>query len=144
VGLLHSNFLIPLSQSTGASGADGVAQPKDSMDGPQDLPADVTAAEPDLTICDREPITRLDRIQSFGFLVALSNDWTVVRTSENLKAFLGVTVEQALGQRFNSLISEQATHDIRNRMAILFSTGAERLYGVRLLGDSGLSISVSI
>jgi light-regulated signal transduction histidine kinase (bacteriophytochrome) len=103
------------------------------MTGPQDPTADMTAAEPDLTICDREPITRLDRIQSFGFLVALSNDWTIVRASENLKAFLGVAVEQALGTRFDSLISDQATHDIRNRMAMLFSTGAERLYGVRLL-----------
>ena len=93
----------------------------------------MTAAEPDLTICRPGPITRLDRIQSFGFLLALSNDWTIVRASENLKAFLGVSVEQALGRRFDSLISDQATHDIRNRMAMLFSTGAERLYGVRLL-----------
>jgi light-regulated signal transduction histidine kinase (bacteriophytochrome)/CheY-like chemotaxis protein len=106
------------------------------MDGPQDPTADVTGAEPDLTICDREPITRLDRIQSFGFLVALSNDWTVARASENLKAFLGLSFEQALGRRFDSLISEQATHDIRNRMAMLFSTGAERLYGVKLLAGS--------
>jgi light-regulated signal transduction histidine kinase (bacteriophytochrome)/CheY-like chemotaxis protein len=133
LALLHSNFLIPLPQSTGALGAEAVAQPKDSMDGPQDPTADATGAEPDLTICDRELITRLDRIQSFGFLVALSNDWTVVRASENLKAFLGVSVEQTLGQRFDSLISDQATHDIRNRMAMLFSTGAERLYGVKLL-----------
>jgi light-regulated signal transduction histidine kinase (bacteriophytochrome) len=103
------------------------------MDGPPDLQADVTTAEPDLTICDREPITRLDRIQSFGFLLALSNDWTIVRASENLKAFLGLSAEQVLGRRFDSLISDQATHDIRNRMAMLFSTGAERLYGVKLL-----------
>jgi light-regulated signal transduction histidine kinase (bacteriophytochrome) len=103
------------------------------MTSPQDPTADVTTAKPDLTVCDREPITRLDRIQSFGFLLALSNDWTIVRASENLKAFLGVSAEQALGRRFDSLISEQATHDIRNRMAMLFSTGAERLYGVRLL-----------
>jgi light-regulated signal transduction histidine kinase (bacteriophytochrome) len=32
-----------------------------------------------------------------------------------------------------ALFSDQATHDIRNRMAMLFSTGAERLYGVKLL-----------
>src|ERR1700722_5554502 len=114
------------------------------MDGPQDPTADVTAAEPDLTICDREPITRLDRIQSFGFLVALSNDWTVVRCSENLKAFLGVSAEQALGRRFDSLISEQATHDIRNRMAMLFSTGAERLYGVRLLAGKERAFDLSV
>jgi light-regulated signal transduction histidine kinase (bacteriophytochrome) len=103
------------------------------MTGPQDLTTDVTAANPDLTICDREPITRPERIQSFGFLLVLSNDWTIVRASENLKAFLGVSAEQALGRRFDSLVSDQATHDIRNRMAMLFSTGAERLYGLRLL-----------
>src|SRR3984957_16661197 len=103
------------------------------MIGPPDPTADVTVPEPDLTICDREPITRLDRIQSFGFLVVLSNDWTVVRASENLKALLGLSIEQVLGRRFDSLISDQATHDIRNRMAMLFSTGAERLYGVKLL-----------
>jgi light-regulated signal transduction histidine kinase (bacteriophytochrome)/CheY-like chemotaxis protein len=114
------------------------------MIGPQDPTADATAAEPDLTICDREPITRLDRIQSFGFLVALSNDWTVVRCSENLKAFLGVSAEQALGRRFDSLISEQATHDIRNRMAMLFSTGAERLYGVRLLAGKERAFDLSV
>ena len=42
------------------------------MTGPQDPTTDVTAANPDLTICDREPITRPERIQSFGFLLALS------------------------------------------------------------------------
>jgi hypothetical protein len=85
LALLHSDFLNPISQSTGALGAGAVAQPKDSMTGPQDPTADMTAAEPDLTICDREPITRPERIQSFGFLLALSNDWTIVRCSENLK-----------------------------------------------------------
>jgi light-regulated signal transduction histidine kinase (bacteriophytochrome)/CheY-like chemotaxis protein len=114
------------------------------MDGPRDIPADETAPEPDLTICDREPITRLERVQSFGFLVALSNDWTVVRASENLKASLGFSAEQALGQRFDSLISEQATHDIRNRMAMLFSTGAERLYGVKLLAGRKRAFDVSV
>ena len=104
----------------------------------------MTAAEPDLTICDRELITRLDRIQSFGFLLALSNDWTIVRCSENLEAFLGVSAEQALGQRFDSLISEQATHDIRNRMGMLFSTGAERLYGVTLLAGRKRAFDVSV
>jgi light-regulated signal transduction histidine kinase (bacteriophytochrome)/CheY-like chemotaxis protein len=114
------------------------------MTGPQDPTDDATAAEPDLTICDREPITRLDRIQSFGFLLALSNDWTIVRASENLRAFLGVSPEQVLGKRFDRLISEQATHDIRNRMAMLFSTGAERLYGVRLLAGKERAFDLSV
>jgi light-regulated signal transduction histidine kinase (bacteriophytochrome) len=114
------------------------------MTGPQDPTTDVTAANPDLTICDREPITRPERIQSFGFLLALSNDWTIVRCSESLKAFLAVSPEQALGQRFDSLISEQATHDIRNRMAMLFSTGAERLYGLRLLAGRKRALDLCV
>jgi light-regulated signal transduction histidine kinase (bacteriophytochrome) len=40
----------------------------------------------DLTECDREPIANLERIQSFGFLLALSIDWTVARASANLEA----------------------------------------------------------
>ena len=67
-----------------------------------------------------------------------------MRASENLKAFLGVSVEQALGRRFDSLISDHATHDIRNRMAMLFSTGAERLYGVRLLPGRKRAFDVSV
>jgi len=91
------------------------------------------SAAPDLTVCDREPITFLDRIQDFGFLVALSNDWTIVRASANLAAFLGVDAAGVVGTRLDTIISPDAVHDIRNRMAMLYATGSERLFDVRLL-----------
>jgi len=86
----------------------------------------------DLTECDREPITRMDRIQNFAFLVALANDWTIVRTSENIGDYFKVGPEKMLGARFDTFIGETALHDIRNRMAILPSTGGERIFGVSL------------
>ncbi len=93
---------------------------------------------PDLTICDREPITFFDRIQSFGFLVALSNDWTIVRASANLKEFLEIEAADALGAKLDTIISPAAVNDIRNRMAMLYSTGSERLFDVNLMAKSTL------
>ena len=95
-------------------------------------------AQPDLTVCDREPITFLDRIQSFGFLVALSNDWTIVRASANLEQFLGIDAAAAVGTQLDTLISPAAVHDIRNRMAMLYSTGSERLFDVKLMTEAEL------
>ncbi len=87
----------------------------------------------DLTSCDREPITRLGRIQDFGFLVALASDWTVVRASENLASFLGTSAADALGRPIEDLIDPLALHDIRNRVTVLRGdSGVERLYGVTL------------
>lgn len=88
---------------------------------------------PDLTICDREPITRLDRIQSFGFLLALSNDWTIARASANTAEMLGIPAETLIGRALDTVISRQALHDIRNRMTILQATSSERLFDVGLV-----------
>jgi len=52
---------------------------------------------PDLSSCEREPITRLDRVQAFGFLLAVTNDWLVSRASENLSEFLPRSAEAAIG-----------------------------------------------
>jgi light-regulated signal transduction histidine kinase (bacteriophytochrome) len=90
-------------------------------------------SKPDLTICDREPITRLERIQSFGFLLALAKDWTIIRASENLENFLGVSAERAIGMPLDDLMDPYALHEIRNRMIILHLTrGIERMYGITL------------
>lgn len=86
-----------------------------------------------LIVCDREPITRLEEIQNFAFLVAMSNDWTIVRVSENCETFFNVKPEKLLGTRFDTWISETALHDIRNRMAILASTTGERIFDVKLV-----------
>ena len=92
----------------------------------------------DLTICDREPITRLDRIQEFGFLLALSPEWLVVRASANLGSHLGIEAEAALGTHLDTLINATARHDIRNRLVTLPTTGSERLYAIELQDDRRL------
>ena len=108
------------------------------------MPDSSQTATPDLTICDREPITRLDLIQSFGFLLAMSNDWTIARASQNAAEFLKVSAETLLGTRLDQWISEQAVHDIRNRLAILSSTGSERLYGIKLLKGKKASFDLAL
>ena len=88
----------------------------------------------DLTACDLEPITRLERIQSFGFLLAMSSHWIVMRASANLEMFLGVDPRAAIGTSLDSLVDREVLHEIRNRLVGLFSIGGtERLYGVTLV-----------
>ena len=99
----------------------------------------MTGPAPDLTACDREPITRLERIQDFGFLIALDRDWRVVRASDNLERFLGVTAAAAIGTPVVDLLDAEALHGVRNRLAMLHpATGSERLYDVRLRPGGGL------
>jgi light-regulated signal transduction histidine kinase (bacteriophytochrome) len=93
----------------------------------------------DLSICDREPITRLERIQSFGFLLAMSRAWIIVRASANLGAMLGISASRALGQSLDAVIDRESLHDIRNRMAGLSMTGGvERIYGIKLIEGRSL------
>lgn len=87
---------------------------------------------PDLSSCDREPITRLDRVQAFGFLLALTNDWLVSRASENLSEFFPRSAGESIGESVEHLIDKEALHEIRNRLAILRPGGSERLYGLPL------------
>ena len=89
---------------------------------------------PDLSSCDREPITRLDRVQTFGFLLALTNDWLVSRASENLSEFVPLTAEAVIGGHVDRIIGREALHEIRNRLAMLHpATGSERVYGLTLM-----------
>lgn len=87
----------------------------------------------DLTNCDREPIHILGAIQPNGFLLALSNDWVVQRASANLEAFLGIPTRDALGKPIGDLISSEASHAIKNRVAMLMGDDAvERIFSCRL------------
>jgi light-regulated signal transduction histidine kinase (bacteriophytochrome) len=95
---------------------------------------DTENVPPNLTSCDVEPITRLERIQSFGFLLAMSRTWVVVRASANLEAMLGIKPAAALGTTLDSFVDSEALHEMRNRMMGLSATGeVERLYGVSLI-----------
>jgi light-regulated signal transduction histidine kinase (bacteriophytochrome) len=82
----------------------------------------------DIDQCAREPIAFLDYIQSFGFLIALANDWTIVRASANLFEFVGTEARQAIGMNADRLIAQGTLHDVRNRLAALSAnSGTERL-----------------
>jgi light-regulated signal transduction histidine kinase (bacteriophytochrome)/CheY-like chemotaxis protein len=106
--------------------------------------ADSDEVSPELTPCDVEPITRLERIQSFGFLLALSRDWIITRVSANLEEMLGIDPRIALGDPLDSWVDGESLHSIRNRMSGLSLTGGvERMYGVVLVkGRAPLDIAV--
>ncbi|MGR9422319.1 HWE histidine kinase domain-containing protein [Rhizobium leguminosarum] len=90
----------------------------------------------DLTNCDREPIHQLGSVQPFGFLLAVSSDWIVIRASANLAEFLGVTEANALGRPVISLISPEALHAIRNKLTTLRGSHVvERIFGIALTPD---------
>jgi light-regulated signal transduction histidine kinase (bacteriophytochrome)/CheY-like chemotaxis protein len=94
----------------------------------------ITPLTSDLTLCDLEPITRPERIQSFGFLLAMTAEWKVVSVSANLDIYFGVDAVTALGMTLDAFVNREALHDIRNRITGLSSTGGtERMYGVNLI-----------
>jgi light-regulated signal transduction histidine kinase (bacteriophytochrome) len=112
-------------------GADPGEQARRQADAPA---GDQGSVLPNLTACDVEPITRLERIQSFGFLLAMSRTWVVDRVSANSEGMLGVKPAAALGTTLDSFADPESLHEIRNRMTGLSATGGvERLYGVSLI-----------
>ena len=89
----------------------------------------------DLSNCDREPIHIPGLIQPFGFLLALSSDWLVSRTSANTAAYLGKPPEALLGRPLLEIFGPEAVHAIRNRMSLLRGIDAtERLFGLAFAG----------
>lgn len=90
----------------------------------------------DLTNCDREPIHLIGTVQPIGFLIAATADWTISRVSANAPGFLGRPVDALLGTSLRDLLSADALHTLRNRLATLSGDGAaERAFGMRLLPD---------
>ena len=80
------------------------------------------------------PPERVERIQSFGFLLAMSADWLVARASANLETYLGIQPAAAVGHPLDVLIDVATLHDIRNRMTSLQRPyGIERLYNKTLI-----------
>ena len=94
--------------------------------------------EPNLTICDQEPITFLEQIQGFGFLLAMSNDWSIVRASANLAEVLGLEPAKAFGKRLDRILGAEAVGALRKSMASLTALGNQRIFGVELLPGRGL------
>ena len=78
----------------------------------------------DLTSCDREPIHHIGAIQPVGFLIALSADWTIIRLSANAACHLGGDTGRLLGTSLIGVVSAEACHIIRNRLASLHGADA--------------------
>jgi light-regulated signal transduction histidine kinase (bacteriophytochrome)/CheY-like chemotaxis protein len=92
--------------------------------------------EVDLTNCDREPIHILGAIQPIGFLLALTSDWVIARASANVAEFLGKTAEELIGKPLADLVSTDALHMLRNRMALVRGPDSiERIFGCAITGD---------
>jgi light-regulated signal transduction histidine kinase (bacteriophytochrome)/CheY-like chemotaxis protein len=91
--------------------------------------------KPDLTNCDREPIHLLGKVQSFGFLLAVTPDWIISHVSENLDEFLPWPTTDLLGRPAATIIPAATIHAIRNRLQFLQPfKGAETVYGVSFTG----------
>ncbi|WBO21117.1 HWE histidine kinase domain-containing protein [Sphingomonas abietis] len=92
----------------------------------------------DLTNCDREPIHLLGAIQPVGFLVAVSTDWIVARTSANIGRYLGHEPQAMIGNPLADFVPPKLLHDLRNRLAYLNAPDmVERIFGCLLQEDGG-------
>jgi light-regulated signal transduction histidine kinase (bacteriophytochrome) len=87
----------------------------------------------DLTSCDREPIHILGAVQPFGFLIAVSSDWIVVRASENAARWLGHADSDLLGLPLSDLMDIETIHLIRGHLQSLRGPDAiDRIFGTAL------------
>lgn len=84
------------------------------------------------------------QIQPHGFLLALSDEWMVRRASLNVGDFLGRDPRELIGQPASALLSVDAIHSLRNRLALLRGPDAiERLFRCRLTGtDDHFDVAV--
>ncbi|MBB3764079.1 HWE histidine kinase domain-containing protein [Sphingomicrobium lutaoense] len=99
----------------------------------------------DLTNCDREPIHLLGAIQPVGFLLALSTDWMVARCSANIGEFFDTSPDDLIGSPASQILSGDAIHSLRNRLALLRSENAiERLFNKQLSEASEQRFDVAI
>ena len=87
----------------------------------------------DLTNCDREPIHVPGSIQPFGFLLALTSDFTIAVASDNLATYLGRDCADVLTLPLSDVLAETAIAVIRTRIDYLAGPDAvERVFGIPL------------
>ena len=67
-----------------------------------------------------ETVTRpADAIQPLGFALLVDQDWVVRRVSANIDLFLQVDPTACAGLALSQVLSEDAVHSLRNRVALL-------------------------
>jgi light-regulated signal transduction histidine kinase (bacteriophytochrome) len=88
-------------------------------------------------------VSQSQSIQPIGFHVSLSDDWIVTAVSDNIGEFLPRSAVELLGQPITAVFSEDAIHDIRNRMALLRGDGIEHLFRFPLT-DEGKAFDLAV
>lgn len=97
----------------------------------------------DLSNCDREPIHQLGTIQPIGFLITVTTDWLISRTSENAEDFIGRKAQDLIGEPLAEFLLPGAMHDLRNRVGALRGPDAiERLFSCELVKDGRFDVAV--
>lgn len=105
---------------------------------------DPAVADVDLTNCDREPIHQLGEIQPIGFLVVLTADWIISNVSANAGEFLDVDERGLIGRPASDILTKQAIHTLRNRLALLRGRDAlERVFRMELQAN-GTAFDVAL
>ncbi|WP_028792854.1 HWE histidine kinase domain-containing protein [Thalassobaculum salexigens] len=95
--------------------------------------------------CEREPIHRPGRVQFFGFLIAVSPDWTITQVSANTGTYIGLEPEDLLGSDLNSVLNREAIHNIRTRMQMLQDEDTvERLFRIRILDNLNREFDIAL
>ena len=104
-----------------------------------------TSPAVDLSECEREPIHKPGRVQFFGFLMAVSPDWTITQVSSNTGTYIGLEPEDLLGADLNSVLNREAIHNIRTRMQMLQDEDTvERLFRIRLLDNLDREFDIAL
>lgn len=99
----------------------------------------------DLSECEREPIHRPGRVQFFGFLIAVSPDWTITQVSANTATYIGLEPEDLLGSDLNSVLNREAIHHVRTRMQMLLDEDTvERLFRIRILDNLDREFDIAL
>jgi light-regulated signal transduction histidine kinase (bacteriophytochrome) len=110
------------------------------MRSPSEMPSGI-----DLSQCEREPIHTPGRIQFFGFLIAVSPDWTITQVSDNTGTYIGLDPEDLIGLDLNSVLNREAIHNIRTRMQMLQDQDTvEQLFRIRILDNLDRQFDISL
>ena len=106
------------------------------MTGNSFLSSDTTI---DLTNCDREPIHILGHVQSYGCLIAVSQDWLVNHASTNVKEVLSLEAKDLIGTSLNAHLPAETRHHLRSKMQLLGrQEGAVRIFSLDVFEDGRL------
>ncbi|MFG5380803.1 HWE histidine kinase domain-containing protein [Yoonia sp. R2-816] len=86
--------------------------------------------------CDREPVHIPGRIQSFGALMSVTEDWMINHASGNLCRMLGLPAKNVIGCPIRDVLTEQTIDAIQSRLRLVASDDmVDRLFAIQTARD---------